>query len=335
MRLLVLYVDRDGDLKTHGIDTPVVGRDEVLRAGIKYILMNPDDSDANAIFAAVKTYDKLVSEYGEGNINVAIVSGSPDPALADLTVVKELEEVLALFDADAIYFISDGPTDEMSVHAIRMKRPVIAVYRVVVKQARGVEETVTLFKYYFDKAIREPQYRRYTVGVPALLAFVILLSSMANLEIVKILINMTFLFISFFLVLYGFGIYDFLRNVLRKFEITFVITLFSLFAIVYHIVFTIVGSSILPDYLTVIVATLPFVSYVAESYVRTKSVRYGGIVAGSIASSFFYFIFPKITKPIIDIFELMFSIVQFISIVLIITILVYLLRGRWRRAELK
>ena len=335
MRLLVLYVDRDGDLKAHGIDTPVVGRDEVLRAGIRYILMNPDDSDANAIFAAVKTYDKLASEYGEENVNVAIVSGSPDPALADLTVVKELEEVLALFDADAIYFISDGPTDEMSVRAVQMKRPVIAVYRVVVKQARGVEETVTLFKYYFNKAIREPQYRRYTVGVPALLAFVILLSSMANLEIVRVLINMMFLFTLFFLVLYGFGIYDFLRNVLKKFEITFIITLFSLFAIVYHVVFTIIGSSILPNYLAVIVVALPFVSYVAESYVKTKSIRYGGVVAGSIASSFFYFIFPKITKPIIDVFEFMFSIIQFLSVVFIITILVYLLKGKWRRAKLK
>jgi len=83
------------------------------------------------------------------------------------------------------------------------------------------------------------------------------------------------------------------------------------------------------------VAILPFASYVAESYIRTKSVRYGGIVAGSIASSFFYFIFPKITKPVIDIFELVFSITQFISTVFITIILVYLLRGRWRRAELR
>ncbi|RFA92330.1 hypothetical protein CGL51_14650 [Pyrobaculum aerophilum] len=41
----------------------------------------------------------------------------------------------------------------------------------VVKQARGVEETVTLFRYYLSKAVKEPEYRRYTVGIPALLAF--------------------------------------------------------------------------------------------------------------------------------------------------------------------
>ena len=94
MRVLVLYVDRDGDLKTQNFTTPVVGRDDVLRLGIKYILNNPDDSDANAIFAAVKIYDKLVGEYGAENVNVAVVSGSPDPATADVTVVKELEQVL-------------------------------------------------------------------------------------------------------------------------------------------------------------------------------------------------------------------------------------------------
>ncbi|MFP3211895.1 MAG: DUF373 family protein, partial [Thermoproteus sp.] len=38
MRVLVLYVDRDGDLKQAGINTPVVGRDNVLRLGIQYIL---------------------------------------------------------------------------------------------------------------------------------------------------------------------------------------------------------------------------------------------------------------------------------------------------------
>ncbi|MEM4891985.1 MAG: DUF373 family protein, partial [Pyrobaculum sp.] len=81
MRILVLYVDRDGDLKSLGYDTPVVGRDEVLKLGIKFILSHPDDSDANAVFAAVKIFDKLAAEYGVENVNVAIVSGSRDPAL--------------------------------------------------------------------------------------------------------------------------------------------------------------------------------------------------------------------------------------------------------------
>jgi len=54
---------------------------------------------------------------------------------------------------------------------------VVSVHRVVVKQARGVEETVTLFRHYLNKAVREPEYRRYTVGVPALLVFILLLGA--------------------------------------------------------------------------------------------------------------------------------------------------------------
>ncbi|MGB9704236.1 MAG: DUF373 family protein, partial [Pyrobaculum sp.] len=221
MRVLVLYVDRDGDLKAQGFETPVVGRDEVLRLAIRYILANPDDSDANAVFAAVKIYDRLTSEYGVENTNVAVISGSPDPAVADVVVVKELEQVLALYDADAIYFVSDGPSDEAAIPAIQSKRPVMSVYRVVVKQARGVEETVTLFRYYLNKAVKEPEYRRYTVGIPALLIFILLFGNTFNIEVIRYMINIVFLFMAFFIMIYGFGIYDFLRDVLKRYEVTF------------------------------------------------------------------------------------------------------------------
>ena len=331
MRVLVLYVDRDGDLKTQNFTTPVVGRDDVLRLGIKYILNNPDDSDANAIFAAVKIYDKLVGEYGAENVNVAVVSGSPDPATADVTVVKELEQVLSYFDADASSFVSDGPSDEAAIPAIQLKRPVISVSRVVVKQARGVEETVTLFRYYFNKAVREPEYRRYTVGVPALFLFIVLLGATFSIEAVRYFLNLVFLFIAFFLMAYGFGVYDFLKNTLRKFEVTFIITMLSLFVIVIHIISIALNTILMPEYLVTIAAVMPYASYITEAYVKNKSVKYGGILAGAVTFAFFYLLYPKLLSPQRDFIEVFFAFAQFLTVVLMSTILVYVVRAMRRR----
>jgi putative membrane protein len=53
-RTLVLCVDRDDDLgRKVGIDGPVVGRDAVEEAARRLALADPEDSDANGLFAAV------------------------------------------------------------------------------------------------------------------------------------------------------------------------------------------------------------------------------------------------------------------------------------------
>jgi len=335
VRVLVLYIDRDGDLKSQGLETPVIGRDEVLRAGIKYILENPDDSDANAVFAAVKIYDKLAAEYGAENVNVAIVSGSADPAVADFAVLKELGQILAVFDADAIYFVSDGPSDEAAIPAIQTKRPVVSVHRVVVKQARGVEETVTLFRHYLNKAVREPEYRRYTVGVPALLAFMLLLGAVFNQAVVWQVLNVAFLFLAFFVMLYGFGIYDFLREILKKFEVTFIITIVSLFVLVIYIAQIILKVSLMPEYIpqrlvVVAVSTLPLISYVVEGYLATKKVKYGGIVAGGTSFSFFYFLLPALVENR-DFAEVLFAVALFLASTFAVILATYFVRILTRR----
>ena len=57
-RLLVLAVDIDNDLyrKTR-ITGPVVGRDDNLKAAAALVLADPQDTDGNTMFEAVKKYD--------------------------------------------------------------------------------------------------------------------------------------------------------------------------------------------------------------------------------------------------------------------------------------
>ena len=52
-RILVLYVDRDDDIGVKAkIKTPIIGREDNLKAALSFALSDPEDSDVNALFAA-------------------------------------------------------------------------------------------------------------------------------------------------------------------------------------------------------------------------------------------------------------------------------------------
>ncbi|MCP8318953.1 MAG: DUF373 family protein, partial [Candidatus Methylarchaceae archaeon HK01B] len=62
-KLLVLSVDRDDDIGVKAkVKTPVIGRDACIEAATKLSIADPEEADANAIFAAVKQYNELVSK---------------------------------------------------------------------------------------------------------------------------------------------------------------------------------------------------------------------------------------------------------------------------------
>ena len=72
--IIVLCIDRDDDIGSKGgIDTPVIGRDSCINAGVRLAIEDPEDSDSNAIFAAVKTYEDLLKR--GYNVEVALVAG--------------------------------------------------------------------------------------------------------------------------------------------------------------------------------------------------------------------------------------------------------------------
>jgi len=77
-RTLVLSVDRDDDIGWKAkIESPVVGRQACLKAADTLALADPEDSDVNAIFSAVKIYDELIAK-GEEAV-VAVIAGQPPP----------------------------------------------------------------------------------------------------------------------------------------------------------------------------------------------------------------------------------------------------------------
>jgi putative membrane protein len=173
-RILILCVDRDGDIETKaGIKTPLLGRTANLDAAVSLALSDPEEPDANAMFEAVRLYDRLQSEkQPEENFEVATISGSELGGVgADRKLVAELGKLLVSFSASEIILVTDGYSDEAVLPLVESRVPVSSVRRIVVKHSESIEETAALFSRYLRLIWENPRYARIALGIPGLLFF--------------------------------------------------------------------------------------------------------------------------------------------------------------------
>jgi putative membrane protein len=171
-RILILCVDRDGDIETKaGIKTPLLGRTSNLDAAVSLALRDPEEPDANAMFEAVRLYDRLQSEkQPEENFEVATISGSELGGVgADRKLVSELSNLLTSFSASEIILVTDGYSDEAILPLVESRVPVSSVRRIVVKHSESIEETAALFSRYLRLIWENPRYARLALGIPGLL----------------------------------------------------------------------------------------------------------------------------------------------------------------------
>src|SRR3990170_7715451 len=101
-RILILCVDRDGDLETKaGIKPPLLGRTANIDAAVSLALRDPEEPDANAMFEAVRINDRLQNEKKPDEVfEVATISGSELGGVgADRKLVAELNTIIGNFDA--------------------------------------------------------------------------------------------------------------------------------------------------------------------------------------------------------------------------------------------
>jgi len=175
-RILVLCVDRDGDLSAKAdIKTPLIGREKNLNAAVSLALKDPEEPDANAMFEAVRVYDRLLSENNPNEVyEVATVSGSELGSVsADRKIVAELNEVLKSFPASEVILVTDGYSDEAVLPLIESRVPVSSVRRIVVKHSESIEETAALFSRYLKTILENPRYSRIALGLPGLLFLIL------------------------------------------------------------------------------------------------------------------------------------------------------------------
>jgi len=212
-RILILCVDRDGDLGTKAqIKTPLIGRDSNLNAAVALALRDPEEPDANAMFEAVRLHDRLLGEGKPGEIfEVATVSGSELGGVgADRKIVAELNEILGFFNADEVILVTDGYSDEAVLPLVESRVPVSSVRRIVVKHSESIEETAALFTRYLRMLIENPRYSRIALGLPGVL--LLILGVLAVFGLVHYYLMAFVIVLGLFLFVKGFGVDRMAKN---------------------------------------------------------------------------------------------------------------------------
>lgn len=174
--VLVLCVDRDGDIgaKAH-LKTPILGRQENIDAAVAFALKDPEEPDANAMFEAIRVYDRLKEEgKPHESFQIATIAGSElGDVSADRKLVAELNDVLTNFKASEVVLVTDGYQDEMVLPLIESRIPVSSVRRIVIRHSKSIEETAAVFSRYLKILIEDPHYSRLLLGLPGLLLIVL------------------------------------------------------------------------------------------------------------------------------------------------------------------
>ncbi|NNM36138.1 MAG: DUF373 family protein [Nitrosopumilus sp.] len=171
-KLLVICIDRDNDVgEKAGIITPVVGRDACIEAAQRLALEDPEDADSNSIFAAIKTYEDLISKGYQ--VEVVTVAGVKDRGVqADEKILLETKKTLEKFSANGAVIVSDGEDDESVIPVIQNVLPVVSVQRVVMKVSRSVEYSYAVFGKYLKMLAYDSKYSKFFLGVPGILLLI-------------------------------------------------------------------------------------------------------------------------------------------------------------------
>ena len=170
-RTLILCIDSDDDIGIKGsVKTPIIGREANIQAATKLALSDPEEADANAMFGAVKLYDKLMKDYPDEAFEIATIAGSGKGGVeADRAMVRELGRVQKQFVADGVIIVTDGFADEELVPIIQSRIPITSIHHVVVKHSERIEETYAVIFRYLKMLVEDPYYSKVSLGVPGIL----------------------------------------------------------------------------------------------------------------------------------------------------------------------
>ena len=232
-KLLVLCVDRDNDLyeKTQ-ISSPIIGRTACLNAAEALAISDPEEADANAIFAAIKEHDTLKSQ--GHNVEISIITGTFGGGVeSDTKIRQELLQIKERFPAEGIVFVSDGFEDETLVPILQTIIPIFSIRRVIIKHSGRVEESYAVLGKYLKMLVFDPRYSKYFLGFPGF--FLLIFASMILMGFVSQAIIGALFFLGVLLMIRGFGV-DLLFGKARKLNPSSYIRIFSVLSLILMII---------------------------------------------------------------------------------------------------
>lgn len=211
-KTLIIVVDRDNDIGDKlSVSGPIIGLKNNLKVATNFAIEDPEDSDGNSIFAAIKIYKTLEKDT---DVEIVTLTGHSKDNLffADKNIAIQLKQTLDIFPATAAIFVSDGAEDDQVIPLIQNYVPIISKKTVIVRQAKGLESTF----YTIKKALSDPFFARIAYGVPAIILLLYVFFKQYALQIIALLLGLYFL-------VKGFNLHKkfnrFFKNFSNKFSI--------------------------------------------------------------------------------------------------------------------
>ncbi|MAH43323.1 hypothetical protein CL614_06445 [archaeon] len=166
---IILAIDRDNDVgEKTGIRGPIIGQVANLKAANALVLADPSDTDANAIFAALK----LKKEHP--SYEIATLTGHKQIGIkSDEVIARQLAIVVKKTKATKAVIVTDGAEDEFIMPILQSKLEITSVQRVVVQQNERLEGAYYMVKNFINNIIDDKRLAKVFLGLPAL-AFLII-----------------------------------------------------------------------------------------------------------------------------------------------------------------
>ena len=157
-KTLILAVDRDDDFgEKGGVESPVIGFDNCLRAAEALALADPEDSDINSLYGALSEYRDMEADPSSGDFEIALICGYKTVGRkADDILTTQMMEVCDQVKPDRVLLVVDGAEDADVSNNLSHIAPVFSVKKIFVKQAPGVESML----YFLKRNIEDPEKRR-------------------------------------------------------------------------------------------------------------------------------------------------------------------------------
>jgi len=212
-RTLLIVIDYDNDIGREGFKTPIRGYQETLKVAEEFGIKRPQDSDLNALFAALKIYRELEARGVDPEI--IVIAGSDKGGLEAFQNIKsQLTQILSVDKFDSAIIVSDGGEDEKVYPLIQSMIPVEYIEKMVVEQHRSIETTYIILWRYFRKVLEEPRLSKILIGYPGIILLAFSLLALFNLLVQGILVSL--LILALLMIYRGFDLEEHIITSWRK-----------------------------------------------------------------------------------------------------------------------
>ena len=178
---VIVVVDIDDDISQVLGRNLIRGREEVEKAALAFGVERPEDADVNAILAGLQLYRRFREQGLDPEI--IVVGGHPvDNLEAQRRIKESVRRVVEdIGEPVEFYIVSDGEDELMVAELLHDLGEIGGFRRVVVEQHLGIEGSYVLVLRYLRKALNDPRYSKYVVGIPGFGLVLIAVLSLSNL----------------------------------------------------------------------------------------------------------------------------------------------------------